>query len=349
MQQDWLVSTLTFIRLNLGIIFISLGLFIVLVWGGITYLNSQKTSQVAQTETQDQISATATILPTIDPAAPEAPGEPLVPSAPVATFSAKPAPTAPAATSSTRPRPTSTPSIKPTPSPTPKPVLTQVPTPTPILSATPSAKPTIRPTAIPTPKPTATPIITPKPTIAPTATPSAKPIASPAPRALTKGGLPIEGTLDDLPAKTSQKGGTYTVQKGDSTWKVAQKFYGNGYQYVEIEKANKLKHNQYLEIGQVLVIPDKQAAEAPKTGVSQVEKGVVTDNTQAPTTSGKTYVVKAGDSLWAIASAQLGNAYRWSEIYRLNKQVVGSDPGLIYPGQTLQLPQSTSSSLNPGK
>lgn len=51
--------------------------------------------------------------------------------------------------------------------------------------------------------------------------------------------------------------------------------------------------------------------------------------------SGRTYKVKAGDTLSKIAQAQLGKASRWPEIARLNSL---RDPDKITVGQTLRLP-----------
>ena len=54
--------------------------------------------------------------------------------------------------------------------------------------------------------------------------------------------------------------------------------------------------------------------------------------------SGGTYTVQPGDCLWKIAAAYLGSGSSWSEIYNANKDVIGGNPNLIYPGQVLTIP-----------
>jgi nucleoid-associated protein YgaU len=51
----------------------------------------------------------------------------------------------------------------------------------------------------------------------------------------------------------------------------------------------------------------------------------------------KTYTVKAGDTLGAIAKAHLGNAAAYMKIFELNKDQL-TDPDKIKPGQVLRLP-----------
>jgi hypothetical protein len=51
--------------------------------------------------------------------------------------------------------------------------------------------------------------------------------------------------------------------------------------------------------------------------------------------SGRTYTVKAGDSLYRIATAELGDATRWREIAELNAI---RDPYVLQVGQVLRLP-----------
>ena len=72
------------------------------------------------------------------------------------------------------------------------------------------------------------------------------------------------------------------------------------------------------------IVADIQVTGAPAAGVA------------APTT-GKTYTVKAGDTLGGIAQAQLGNAGAYMKIFDLNKDQL-TDPDKIKPGQVLHLP-----------
>lgn len=62
-----------------------------------------------------------------------------------------------------------------------------------------------------------------------------------------------------------------------------------------------------------------------------------------------TYVVAAGDCLWRIARSILiadglpvtGSATSdlWRSIYETNRELIGSNPNLIFPGQVLDLPE----------
>jgi len=62
-------------------------------------------------------------------------------------------------------------------------------------------------------------------------------------------------------------------------------------------------------------------------------------NSRPPTAAAaaKTYTVKSGDTLWAIAQKYLGAGNRYMDIYNANKDKV-KNPNLIYPGQVLTLP-----------
>jgi nucleoid-associated protein YgaU len=63
----------------------------------------------------------------------------------------------------------------------------------------------------------------------------------------------------------------------------------------------------------------------------------VTGGGTAAASSGKTYTVKAGDTLSKIAKDHLGNANAYMKIYEANRDQL-SNPDLIKPGQVLKLP-----------
>ncbi len=61
------------------------------------------------------------------------------------------------------------------------------------------------------------------------------------------------------------------------------------------------------------------------------------------------HTVVRGESLWCIASGLLPHSATdaqitatWRAIYRLNRGVIGPDPGLIQPGQKLTLPKGST-------
>src|SRR3989344_1067864 len=75
-----------------------------------------------------------------------------------------------------------------------------------------------------------------------------------------------ELTLPEVEAKTStvtgdtaettvQQPKQYTVLAGDHLWAIAQKVYNDPYKWSAISQANNLVNPNYLEVGQVLMLP----------------------------------------------------------------------------------------------
>ncbi len=54
---------------------------------------------------------------------------------------------------------------------------------------------------------------------------------------------------------------------------------------------------------------------------------------------GTTYTVKKGDNLWTLAKKFYGSGADYTRIYEANKNVIGGNPNLIYPGQVFIIPQ----------
>jgi LysM repeat protein len=86
-----------------------------------------------------------------------------------------------------------------------------------------------------------------------TAAASVKPAAASArPVAAATGGAATGG------AATATKGAskTYTVERGDSLWAIAERFYGDGDKYTRIAKANNITNPDRINPGQKIIIPD---------------------------------------------------------------------------------------------
>ncbi|EGO86271.1 LysM peptidoglycan-binding domain-containing protein [Clostridium botulinum C] len=47
------------------------------------------------------------------------------------------------------------------------------------------------------------------------------------------------------------------------------------------------------------------------------------------------YIVKPGDTLYKIAKSKLGKGSKWKIIYNKNKNVIGKNPNIVYPGMRL--------------
>lgn len=123
--------------------------------------------------------------------------------------------------------------------------------------------------------------------------------ASGVPSASVPSGNPSSGS-----ASSAEQ--VYTVRAGDTLSKIAEK-YGTTYQ--KLASYNGIANPNKINVGQKIKIPG--------SGV-------------------KTYTVKPGDSLWAIAAAQLGDGSRYNKIKTMN----GLTSNTIHAGQTLKLPEA---------
>ncbi len=68
------------------------------------------------------------------------------------------------------------------------------------------------------------------------------------------------------------------------------------------------------------------------------EKNADGSSAERADTHGDSYTVVQGDCLWNIAKAQYGSGIDYIKIYEANRDVIGDDPNLIFPGTELVLP-----------
>ena len=119
---------------------------------------------------------------------------------------------------------------------------------------------------------------------------------------------------------------TYTVQKGDSLWKIARR---NGCSLQTLMEANKelLKNSDRIYPNQKLIIPTSDAT----PNVPLWQQPAVLPNSGAY----RTYKVQKGDSLWKIAHE---NGCSLEELIILNN-ISADRVKLIYPGWELLIPE----------
>ncbi|WP_412544179.1 LysM peptidoglycan-binding domain-containing protein [Longispora sp. K20-0274] len=71
----------------------------------------------------------------------------------------------------------------------------------------------------------------------------------------TSNGEPLEEPVSAAPAAAAPAAQTYTVQGGDTLWAIAERYYGDGNQYMKIASANGIPDPDAINVGQTLTIP----------------------------------------------------------------------------------------------
>ena len=118
---------------------------------------------------------------------------------------------------------------------------------------------------------------------------------------------------------------TYTVQAGDTLWKIARK-YSCSVAGIVAANSDRIKNPNRIHAGWQLKIPKSGA---PVSG--STPNAVLPENKK----SGR-YIVRQGDTLWKIAR-KYGCSV--SEIISLNRELI-RNPALIYSGWELKVPQN---------
>ena len=104
------------------------------------------------------------------------------------------------------------------------------------------------------------------------------------------------------------------------------KLYFNGSVATEAEKNEIWTAIKTIPTWQNDIVADIQVTGGPAAAAPTVVSS-----------AGKTYTVKAGDTLGAIAKEHLGSAGAYMKIFELNKDQL-TNPDQIKPGQVLHLP-----------
>ena len=135
------------------------------------------------------------------------------------------------------------------------------------------------------------------------------------------------------PQAPATGGGSYTVQAGDSYWRIANKY---GISIEELQRLNGTS-SYFLYPGQSLVVPGSAST---TSGSAASTSSSTTSTRSAAPSAGGSYTVQAGDSYWRIANKY---GISISELQRLN----GTSNYFLYPGQSIKVPGSGSASATP--
>ena len=132
-------------------------------------------------------------------------------------------------------------------------------------------------------------------------------------------------TPKQLPHEMSmQTSSTVTVRRGDSLWKLAARYLGDGTKWHAILAVNpQLSDPNRILVGERLALPHEVQASA-----------------ETPTQSAGTLRVQSGDSMWKLAQNHLGSGPAWNCIAQANPQI--QDANVIYPGEVLNIPAACS-------
>jgi len=134
---------------------------------------------------------------------------------------------------------------------------------------------------------------------------------------------------------------TYTVTQGDNPGSIAKQFYGKRSLGAALAKFNNIDPSK-MKIGQKFKIPDITVLDpsaAPQAAAPQQIAGMQNNaatQTPAPVDAPKfrSVTVQKGDTLWKIATRELGNGSKSKQIQDANP---GLNPANLKPGASIKI------------
>ncbi len=136
----------------------------------------------------------------------------------------------------------------------------------------------------------------------------------------------------------------HAVESGDSYWTISRKYYGTARYFQALSAFNRMRipDPRRMRPGMKVLIPSRDVLEA--RFASLLPRRVAADGGAARTVGFQVdaggqpvYLLGESDTLTGIATAHLGRASRWIQIYRLNRDQLPS-PHKLKPGTVLRLP-----------
>ena len=181
-----------------------------------------------------------------------------------------------------------------------------------------------------------------------------EPVEPPAPEPVTEEIIVVRKPEPVRPVRPASPK-IYTVSEGDTLADIAKKFYGpeEGNKRANVAKifeTNRqlLKAIDEIYVGQKLLIPPLGSSEPEKNTTESSFSNILFEKVKSigrknPSTDtrqtkpSREYIVREGDNLWRIAAKQLGDGSRYTEISKVNANIL-EDQNTLIVGMRLRIP-----------
>ncbi len=147
---------------------------------------------------------------------------------------------------------------------------------------------------------------------------------------------PIATFLTLLSSATLAFSGTYTVQSGDTLWRISLK---HKVSVAEIQQVNNISGNS-IRLGQVLTIPGKAVAKTPSDTAAPI---TITPKQKARST---THVVRKGENLWRIAQNNNTTMKELIKRNNLSSSVISAGQVILISGSSQSTVKKTEKKQN---
>jgi nucleoid-associated protein YgaU len=129
----------------------------------------------------------------------------------------------------------------------------------------------------------------------------------------------------------------------DGNWHVAiAKKLGNGehsFRAERVDIAGAPSGRAKVAIERLEPKPKAPEVAAKEGASSQVAAAEPASGVQPAKESAQIYIIRRGDTLWAIAKRYLGSGLRYTSIFQDNRKII-QNPNLIHPKQELTVPNN---------
>jgi nucleoid-associated protein YgaU len=135
------------------------------------------------------------------------------------------------------------------------------------------------------------------------------------------------------------------IRPGDSFWLISERAYGTGAYFKALYRFHEasIAEPDRLPVGQSLEIPSLETLR------ELFPEDVPSDTSSTEVARLRTYRTKRGDTALSVAQAELGDASRWTEVFRLNQRAVAAPDAFLPEHYELKLPPAPMMAAAPAE